>query len=194
MLTSWPESIERVAGADRPVADLVRAARQQPAQFAAIYDLFVDNVYRYMMARTGQAADAQDLTQQTFLAALEALPRYDERFPFASWLFGIARHKVTDFYRRRRPESDLGAAALVQSHERLPDEQVGDQMQIDQVARKLRLLAPDRAEALTMRLFADLSVAEIAFLLGKQEPAVRMLIFRGMADLRRQLGRVSEAL
>lgn len=193
MLTSWPESTEWLAEKDRPVTDLVNAARRQPEHFTAIYDLYVDNVYRYMMARTGQAADAQDLTQQTFLAALEALPRYDERFPFASWLFGIARHKLTDFYRRRRSESDLSAAAMVQSHERLPDDQVGDLLQIDLVARKLRLLAPDRAEALTMRLFADLSVAEIAFLLGKQEPAVRMLIFRGMADLRRQLGLTSEA-
>ncbi|MCB0007135.1 MAG: sigma-70 family RNA polymerase sigma factor [Anaerolineales bacterium] len=173
---------------------LAQLARQDYAAFAALYRRYVTRVYRYCYSQTGNGQDAEDCTSQTFLAALEQIGRFRGQGSFAAWLFGIARHKVTDFYRRRRPESDLGAAALVQSHERLPDEQVGDQMQIDQVARKLRLLAPDRAEALTMRLFADLSVAEIAFLLGKQEPAVRMLIFRGMADLRRQLGLVSEAL
>jgi RNA polymerase sigma-70 factor (ECF subfamily) len=60
-------------------------------------------------------------------------------------------------------------------------------MAVEQVARKLKTISPDRAEALSLRLFGGLDLAEIAQMMNKKETAVRMLVFRGLRDLQAQL-------
>src|SRR5512143_2325725 len=104
------------------VAMLVKDAKDDPGAFARLYDIYVQPVYRYLYSRVGTMHDAEDLTSQTFLAALEHLPRYRERGHFAAWLFRIARSKVLDHFRRNRFELSLedaetavsGGDALVQ--------------------------------------------------------------------------------
>jgi RNA polymerase sigma-70 factor (ECF subfamily) len=82
---------------------LVRAAQADVAQFNTLYHLYVERVHRYMLARTHNAEDAADLTQQVFLQALDGLPRYRDRgVPFTAWLFRIACNVVTDA--KRRPD------------------------------------------------------------------------------------------
>src|SRR5688500_13466750 len=72
---------------------VVRAVRHAPAAFGALYDRYYARIWRYLRARLGSDDDAADLTQQVFLQALDALPRYQERgLPFAAWLFRIARN------------------------------------------------------------------------------------------------------
>lgn len=171
---------------------LVRQAQQDLNHFAALYRRHVDSVYRYLLVRVGNPQDAQDLTSQTFLAAMESLPKYRGDSPFVGWLFGIARFKSADFYRRRKPEAELNTAVDLAESVDSADEIVGRQLQIEQVAHKLDTLAPDRAEALRLRLFAGLDVPEIARLMDRNEPAVRMLVFRGLRDLQAQLAPDSE--
>jgi RNA polymerase sigma-70 factor (ECF subfamily) len=167
---------------------LVRLAQNDLGAFSALYQKYASQVYRYLLVRVGNREDAQDLTSQTFLAAMERLHTYRGQGHFAAWLLGIARHKIVDQYRRRRPELALETA---DSHpnpfDDAPDEQVSRQLIIEQVSRKLQTIAPDRAEALSLRLFAGLDVAEIARLMDKNEAAVRMLVFRGLRDLQAQL-------
>src|SRR5256714_13984737 len=90
---------------DGPLSDevaLVRAARQEPSAFGTLYDRYLGRIYAYLRARTSTDEEAADLTQQVFLQALDALPRYREgRVPFAAWLFRIARNAAIDSYRRR---------------------------------------------------------------------------------------------
>jgi len=80
-------------------ASLVSSAQRDSAEFAALYDRYFRQIYHYLYGRVGSAAEAEDLTAQTFLAALEALPRYHHRGHFAAWLFTIARNKARDFFR-----------------------------------------------------------------------------------------------
>ena len=72
------------------------------------------------------------------------------------------------------------------------DDLINDQIQIEIIARKMQTLAPDRAEALTLRLFGELNTQEIAKLMHKKETAVRMLIHRGLRDLQAQLSPTRE--
>jgi RNA polymerase sigma-70 factor, ECF subfamily len=166
---------------------LIRLAKNDLGAFSALYQKYASQVYRYLLVRVGNQDDAQDLTSQTFLAAMERLHTYRSQGHFAAWLLGIARHKVMDQYRRRRPELALDTAVSQPHTAEGPDEQVDRQLIIEQVARKLQTIAPDRAEALSLRLFAGLDVAEIARLMDKNEAAVRMLVFRGLRDLQAQL-------
>jgi RNA polymerase sigma-70 factor (ECF subfamily) len=171
---------------------LVRQAQQNKEAFAELYRRHATRVYRYLLVRVGNADDAQDLTSQTFMAAMEGLPRFRQQTPFVAWLLGIARHKAADHFRARRPEQDLETAVPVPDHGDSLDELVGRTLQMEMVTRKLQTISPDRAEALALRLFAGLEVAEIARMMEKNEAAVRMLVFRGLRDLQMQLGQVEE--
>src|SRR5947209_18150938 len=85
-------------------AALVRAAQLDPAAFAPLYRRYRDRVYAYLCVRLSNADDAADVTQQVFLQALAALPRYRTcASPFGVWLFRIARNAAADLQRRRKP-------------------------------------------------------------------------------------------
>lgn len=174
---------------------LVARAQQNLGAFSELYQRHVQRVYRYVLVRVGgNVQDAQDLTSQTFLAAMEGLKSYRSTQPFVAWLLGIARHKVADQFRRQKPQVDLETAvSLTDTNTNDPDEQLDQQLDIARVTRKLQTIAPDRAEVITLRLMAGLEVSDIARLLGKNEAAVRMLLFRGLRDLQTQLNVTQES-
>ena len=174
---------------------LVARAQQNLGAFSELYQRHVQRVYRYVLVRVGgNVQDAQDLTSQTFLAAMEGLKSYRSTQPFVAWLLGIARHKVADQFRRQKPQVDLETAvSLTDTNTDDPDEQLDQQLDIARVTRKLQTIAPDRAEVITLRLMAGLEVPDIARLLGKNEAAVRMLLFRGLRDLQTQLNVTQES-
>jgi RNA polymerase sigma-70 factor (ECF subfamily) len=164
---------------------LARRAKDDPAAFAELYRRHVDHVYRYLLLRTGHSEDAQDLTAQTFMAALEHITSYQPRGAFRLWLLGIARHKLADFYRKNRLTLPLEALDSLPHPDPLPDETVGQHLELEQVTQALRRLSPDRAEAFTLRVFGECSAAEIGRMMGKSEAAVKMLVHRAWQDLRR---------
>jgi RNA polymerase sigma-70 factor (ECF subfamily) len=166
---------------------LVRHAQRDLRAFSVLYERYATQVYRYLLFRVGNADDAQDLTSQTFLAAMESLPKYRGQSQFIAWLLGIARHKTADQFRRRKPEVEIEDAEMVVDNNDRPDELIGRQLEVEKVMRKLQVLAPDRAEALSLRLFAELEVREIAQIMNRDEAAVRMLVWRGLKDLQSQL-------
>ncbi|MCB9431112.1 MAG: sigma-70 family RNA polymerase sigma factor [Ardenticatenaceae bacterium] len=174
---------------------LVARAQQNLGAFSELYQRHVQRVYRYVLVRVGgNVQDAQDLTSQTFLAAMEGLKSYRSTQPFVAWLLGIARHKVADQFRRQKPQVDLETAvSLTDTNTDDPDEQLDQQLDIARVTRKLQTIAPDRAEVITLRLMAGLEVPDIARLLDKNEAAVRMLLFRGLRDLQTQLNVTQES-
>ncbi|HEY7355449.1 MAG TPA: sigma-70 family RNA polymerase sigma factor, partial [Ktedonobacterales bacterium] len=89
----WAMPAEQERRVEGDEAALVAAAQADPAAFDALYQRYLARVYRYLRAHVGSDDEAADLTQQVFLKALDALPRYRPRgAPFAAWLFQIARH------------------------------------------------------------------------------------------------------
>jgi RNA polymerase sigma-70 factor, ECF subfamily len=173
---------------------LARSACQRPEAFAALYQRHLLKIYRYHLAQTGNVADAQDLTSQTFMAALEGIAGFRGAGSFVAWLMGIARRKCALFFRQRKPEVSLDVADD-QPGSNFPAEQmVGERLQMEQIQRALHTLSPDRSEALALCLFGELSAAEAGRVLGKSEAAVKMLVFRGLRDLRPQLAQSLEEL
>lgn len=177
---------------DHDEATLVRAAQTDPAAFAALHQRYFDQVYWYMRARTGNEGDANDLTQQVFLQALEALPRYRDRgLPFAAWLFRIAHNTVTNYHRARRrhrwivPWRLVSEAALAS-----PAEEVEAQVLHDEaLARLHELIAAldlDKRELLALRFAARLTAREIAAVVGKSEAAVKKSLARTIQTLKEQ--------
>jgi RNA polymerase sigma-70 factor (ECF subfamily) len=167
--------------------ELARRAVHDPDAFTELYHRYLARVYRYHLARTGHVQEAEDLTAQTFLTAFESIGSFRAKGRFSSWLFGIASHKLADHYRRSRLESSLDEAEQVHSPLPLPEEAVAQHLDLARVARHLKLISPQRAEALVLCLFAGLSLAEAAQVVGKSEAAVKMLVHRGICDLQERL-------
>ena len=164
--------------------ELARAALVDAQAFAELYRRHVTRVYRYHMARTGNEKDAEDLTSQTFMAALEGIRSFRGDGVFAAWLMGIASKKLALFYRGRRVEVPLEAALNVPATGAATEKSAAMRMQVESVARALNQLSPDRAEAVALVHFSGLTNAEAASALGKSEAAVKMLVSRGLQDLR----------
>jgi RNA polymerase sigma-70 factor (ECF subfamily) len=170
---------------------LALAAREDPAAFAQLYQHYAQHVYRYLLTRVGSAHDAQDLTAQTFAAALKSIGGYRAEGSPAAWLTVIARNLVVSYYRRRRHELSLDDDAL-DAHIRpltapATEEIVGRRLRMASVLAALNRLPAERAEVIRLRIFAELSTAETAQAMGKSEAAVKMLLHRALGDLRRLL-------
>ena len=167
-------------------ARLAQQARADPEAFAELYHRHVRSVYRYHLAHTGNVKDAEDLTSQTFMAALEGIRSYRGTGPYITWLIGIASRKRALFFRRNgsRSEVPLDAALHIPTPGLPTDKAASQRIQRDQIMNALRTISRDRAEVLILCFFSGLRTAEVGLVLGKSEAAVRMLISRGLQDLR----------
>jgi RNA polymerase sigma-70 factor (ECF subfamily) len=164
---------------------LLKAAKTDAEAFALLYDRYVQRLYHYCHHRTNNVHDAEDLTSQTFLAALEAFPQYRRDGHFAAWLFTIARNKVVDYY-RRAPNVPLDESTAPSFHPDL----AGETETTQQAARLLpviRALSEDEQELIRLRYVAELSFAEIARAMRKSEGATKKMLYRLLARLKSQM-------
>ena len=165
-------------------ARLAQHARTDPQAFAELYRRHVRSIYRYHLANTGNVKDAEDLTSQTFMAALEGIRSFRGMAPYLTWLIGIASRKRALFFRRKKPEVPLDAALHFPTPGLPTDKAAARRLQMDQLFGALRTISQDRAEAIILCFFSELSTAEAGLVLGKSEAAIRNLLSRGLHDLR----------
>jgi RNA polymerase sigma-70 factor (ECF subfamily) len=181
----------RLATAAGSDGDLIRAAQADPAAFAALYERYVDAIYRYCASRVGSTADAEDATSQTFARAFGALPGFRARSDLngggvRSWLFTIAHNVVVSGYRDHRPTIPLVDAELLVDLDPTPDEQAIAAERRDTLRVAVARLSDDQRRVVELRL-AGLSGPEIAAVLGRSHGAVKMLQFRAIDRLRELL-------
>jgi len=172
---------------ESPPMDEIQLARDAISNvdaFAELYRLHVTRVYRYHMAHTGNTKDSEDLTSQTFMAALEGIRSFRGSGSFAAWIMGIASRKRLMHFRGSRPEVPLDAALHYPSPSLPTDKAANQRLQLESISRALKQIAPDRAEAIILSFFGGLSNLETSRVLNKSEAAVKMLISRGVQDLR----------
>ena len=172
---------------ESPPMDEIQLARDAVTNvnaFAELYRLHVTRVYRYHMAHIGNVKDAEDLTSQTFIAALESLKSFRGSGSFAAWVMGIASKKRLMYFRGRKPEFSLDVALHYPSPSLPTDKAATQRLELESVAHALQQISPDRAEALILSYFGGLSNLETSRVLNKSEAAVKMLISRGLQDLR----------
>ncbi len=171
---------------------LARQAVHNPDAFAELYERHFVKVYRYHLAHSGDASEAQDLTSQTWMAALEGIPGYRGTGSFSAWLLGIARRKQALHFRQRRPQAGLDTAQELADPSPSPESQAARRLEVSRISRALGGLAGERADAVVLCLFAGLSAAEASSVMGKSEAAVKMLLLRGLRDLRQRLAPSAE--
>ncbi len=169
--------------------DVITRARAGDRQaFAELYDEYVDRVYRYLLFRVREAADAEDLTSEVFTRAFANIQRYRwQGKSFLAWLYTIARNAVTDRMRRARPTVDLTDALGVLDGAPTAHEYVEANDRAAALRRAITKLTNEQQEVLLLRFMQSCSSQEVARLMGKNEGAVRALQFRALVRLRKLL-------
>jgi RNA polymerase sigma factor (sigma-70 family) len=152
---------------------------------AALDDLYrrhVGDVYRYTYAVLGNHADAEDVTQTTFVNALRALERGDQPRDPSNWLLAISHNIVRQRWRQAavRPTE----VELVTD---VPDESTEPDVELDELVRALQRIPPAQREALVMRELEGRSYNEISEVLGLTISALETLLFRARRSLAEEL-------
>jgi len=153
------------------------------SSFDELYRRHVASVYRYAFAVVGNHADAEDITQQTFLNAYRAMSQGTKPRKAENWLLTIAHNEIRRHFResyRKGHEVEFDEELAPPAPER-NDHGVAD------VLRALRHIPPAQRSALVMREFEGRSYAEIAAIMGLSERALETLIFRARRSLAEQL-------
>lgn len=148
-----------------------------------LYDAALPRVYGYLLTRCGQRALAEDLTAETFLAAVVACRAHAPPELSTAWLIGVARHKLADHWRRaEREERRLRAVA---TEPEPPDDPVEEHLDVLLARQVLATLAPHHRAVLTLRYLDGLGVPSVAEHLGRTTRATEALLVRARSAFRR---------
>ncbi len=164
---------------------LLVSAATDPTHFATLYARYLPRISRYLLHHVATSQDAEDLAATVFARALAGAARYRGEGSVAAWLFSIARHCLSDHYRRTRPMMDIAATAVpLASTEASVEDQVLTQERMAMLTQFVAALPSEQREAVLLRFVGQLRTAEVAQVLGRSEAATKMLVHRAMCALR----------
>ena len=169
--------------------NLVRRAKERDQEaFAQLYEEYFDKIYRYITLRIGDRMEAEDITQQVFLNAIRAISSFKLRgVPFSAWLFRIAHNQVVDYLRKKtkRATAPLEESLIISEDDpQLIAEQKQD---VERLRLATRKLTPAQREVIAFRFAGELSIAQVAKVMGKSEGAVKALQHSAIVALRKAL-------
>jgi RNA polymerase sigma-70 factor (ECF subfamily) len=157
------------------------------SRFVAFYDNAVGDVFRYFhRATAGDRALSEDLTQETFMAAVRSFNGGQPDAFTMPWIIGVARHKLIDHYRRQSREQRKLVMAWNAGTRDEPATDFQDLTAAESM-QMLRDLPPMHRLILVLRYVDDLSVAEVANLIGRSLSATQSMIVRARASLEQNL-------
>ncbi|HLB28751.1 MAG TPA: sigma-70 family RNA polymerase sigma factor [Dehalococcoidia bacterium] len=164
-----------------------RAQAGDENAFAEIYYAYSPRIYRYIVVRTGNEADAEDVMQDVMEKVYWALPRYRlGQAPFAAWVFKVAYNSLIDWRRRNGHRADEVALPYgLITDKPGPEEMVELRLALKDLGQAIARLPESQRSVLELRLFGDLSAAEIGKILGKRDGNVRALLYQALLNLRK---------
>lgn len=155
-----------------------------PRALLALYDEALPAVYGYFARRCGDRGTAEDLTSETFLAAMDAARKETPPQLTVPWLIGVARHKLADHYRRRHDRFSIPMAELPEAVDPADDWDA----ELDRIVAEhvLARLPEHHRTVLALRYLDDCSVPECAELIGRTVHATEALLVRARRAFRAQ--------
>ncbi len=178
--------------AETETAKIARGLREKDMEILAdLVERCQHRLVRYLLYLIGRREYAEDLAQETWIRVLQRGSQYNGRQRFDPWLFAIARNLAIDYLRKKRKAveaasfpNDPDAILLLPSSGPSPFEAAARSEDAMRLAGRLQILSPLYREALLLRFQEDLSLPEIAQVLGAPVTTVTSRIYRGLAALR----------
>ncbi len=171
---------------------LVRRAQHRDQEaFAQLYEEHFDKIYRYVTLRIGNETEAEDMTQQVFLNALQSISSFKWKgIPFSAWLFRIAHNQVVDYFRSKK-RTTVPLDESLASNDNNPQLIVEQKLDIEQLILATKQLTEAQREVISLRFAGELPIAQVAKAMGKSQGAVKVLQHSAIVALRKTL-RVTE--
>jgi len=159
-------------------------------QFGLIYDQYIDKIYRFVYLKVNSEEHAEDITSKVFTRGWEAYKETrnskSEIRNMGAFLYQIARNAVVDHYRERDKHSTV-SAELVNESKDLGKNALENAVltaDINVLKTAINKLKKEHQDALIWRYLEDMPIGEIAVLLGKTEGSVRVMLHRGLKELK----------
>ena len=175
--------------------ELVKAAQNGDVNaFGELYERYVDKIYRYCLLRLSRKHEAEDMAEDVFLRALQSLGSFQWKgAPLSSWLFRIAHNLVIDERRKgsNKESVPIEDAPQVDNHTVDVEEMVELRLTFQETYSAMRFLTSAQQQVIALRFGGELSIAEVAKIMGKKEGAIKALQHSAVAALRRNLSRTT---
>ena len=168
---------------------LVRQAREGDQKaFSRLYEEHFDRIYRYVAVRIGDRTEAEDMTQQVFLKALQSISSFKWKgIPFSAWLYRIAHNQVVDYLRKKTKKPGALLDESLISSDSNPQLMAEHSLDIEQLVSATKQLTKAQREVISLRFAGGLAVAEVANIMGKSQGAVKALQHSAIVALRKVL-------
>ena len=170
------------------LVDRVVASRDARA-FGELYDLFVERIYKYLYCRAGSHPDAEDLTEQVFLKAWEAIGGYRwQGRPFEAWLYRLAHNIYVDHVRRLKSTlAYTGDERRLELASQSASVEFGRALDAALIEWAFAKLTAEQQQVIVLRFIQGYGTDQIAEIMNKREGAIRALQMRALMSLRRVL-------
>ena len=170
-------------------ASVIRRAQQRdPEALTQLYEENFDRIYRYVVLKIGERTEAEDITQQVFLSALKSISSFKYKgTPFSAWLYRIAHNQIVDYLRKKTKRATVPLEETVTDNNPGPGLVAERKVDIEQLAEVTKRLTKAQQEVVSLRFTSELSVAQVARIMGKSEGAVKALQHSAIVSLRKAL-------
>ncbi|HEX5645746.1 MAG TPA: sigma-70 family RNA polymerase sigma factor [Nitrospira sp.] len=172
---------------------VARSLAQDPEAFGQLIDRHASVILNLACRMIGNQAEAEDLAQETFLAAFKALGSFRADARFSTWLYRIALNKCTDWLRVKRPGQgpyDVDSDEQLDLHvaeDRTPEVLLSQQQVARELDQAIQRLPPLYREAFVLKHIEGLSYEEMEEILGVSGDTLKMRVYKGRVQLSRDL-------
>lgn len=176
------EIADYIVADDRRLVEL--ALEDDDTAFEYLFDRYRDAIRRLLVQRSGNASDADDLLQETFIKVYINLHKYSPEYTVGQWVYTIARNTFIDFVRRRQDDLSIDERFTAPaSSSPTPEERFINLQQRTQIEGYLERLSPRYRQLIVLRFFDELSYEEIAAKLSLPLGTVKTQIHRAREQM-----------
>lgn len=150
----------------------------------SIYREYSNMIYKFLLSKTGNEDIAEELTQETFYQAVKNADKFDFSCKVSTWLCGIAKNKLYEYWRKHPKTEELNENIAQQFS--LEEQYIASEKRFE-IMRAIHNIPEPAREVLYLRLFSDLSFREIGNILNRTEQWARVTYYRGKLVLRKEL-------
>jgi len=151
--------------------------------FDEIYNLYANEVFKYLMCLTGDKDLSEELTQETFYKAYKSIDGFEGKCKMSVWLCQIAKNSYFSYYRKGKVKTQEAVDEKIQSEMDVQEEYIQAE-NILTLHKILHLLEEPYKEVFTLKLFGELSYQQISEIFGKSETWARVTYFRAKEKIR----------
>lgn len=165
-----------------------RAKNNDKKAFLKIYDKYFQKIYDYAYYRTMNITEAEEITSQTFLKAIENIKSFEYRnISISVWLYKIASNTIIDLYRKNKDTVVYNELQHRDDVEKSPEYIIEKKAEHKKLIDYIKVLPSNQQQAVILRYIQGMSYKDIAAVMGKTEGAVKQLLHRALTSLRERM-------